>query len=153
MLSFLLLAALAPTTAPPGEQSAIFKAAGFVQQGGRWRTRDCMGMEGASYEPGSIQTYRDLNGDGRPEAIVTEGSAICYGMTGSHFWLLSKQADGKWRLMFDETAMPEFLGTKGVGGWPDISLGGPGFCFPIVRWNGRAYTQNRSAYEGKPCRR
>ena len=152
MLTFLLIAVAAPATATFAERGAIFKAAGFVQQGGRWRTRDCMGMEGASYEPGTLDTLRDINGDGRPEALVTEGSAICYGNTGTHFWLLSKQPDGSWRPILDETAIPEFLATKGAGGWPDISLSGPGFCFPVVRWNGKAYARHRFAYEGKSCR-
>ena len=54
--------------------------------------------------------------------------------------------------MHDETAMPDFLATKGVGGWPDIEMGGPGFCFPVWRWNGKAYALNRFEYEGKPCK-
>ena len=52
----------------------------------------------------------------------------------------------------DETAMPDFLATKGVGGWPDIEMGGPGFCFPVWRWNGKAYALNRFEYEGKRCK-
>jgi len=35
---------------------------------------------------------------------------------------------------------------------PDMSVGGPGFCFPVLRWNGKAYVQNRYQYEGKACR-
>ena len=73
-------------------------------------------------------------------------------MTGTHFWLVSKQADGSWKLLTEETAMPDFLKTKGSGGWPDISLGGPGFCFPVVRWNGKAYVNHRLEYEGKRCK-
>jgi hypothetical protein len=73
-------------------------------------------------------------------------------MTGEHFWLVSQQADGGWKLIYDETGIAEFLPTKGVGGWPDISVGGPGFCFPVMRWTGQAYVRNRFAYEGKPCR-
>jgi hypothetical protein len=73
-------------------------------------------------------------------------------MTGTHFWLVSKQPNGGWKLMTHETAMPDFLKTKGVGGWPDIQLGGPGFCFPVVRWNGRAYVNHRTEYEGKRCK-
>jgi len=96
---------------------------------------------------------KDLNGDGRPEAIVTEGTTFCYGMTGQAFWLVSEQADGGWKLITNEIGIPEFLTTRGVGGWPDISVGGPGFCFPVMRWNGRAYATHRMAYEGKPCNR
>lgn len=148
----LLLAAMLAASVPAAEQAAIFRAAGFAKRGTAWKSANCDGAESESYSPGSIETYRDLNGDGRPEAVVIEGGAICYGMTGQHFWLLSKQANGSWKLMTEETAMPDFLATKGAGGWPDIQLGGPGFCFPVWRWNGRAYAPNRFEYEGKSCK-
>ena len=148
----LLAAAMLAASAPAAEQAAIFKAAGFKKSGAAWKSGNCEGSESESYSPGNIESYSDLNGDGRPEAVVTEGGAICYGMTGTHFWLVSKQANGSWKLMHDETAMPDFLKTKGAGGWPDISLGGPGFCFPIWRWNGKAYALNRFEYEGKRCK-
>jgi hypothetical protein len=150
--TLLLLFSAQATSAPPAEQAAIFKAAGFTRQGTTWKSGNCDGAESASYSPGAVETFRDLNGDGRPDAIVVEGGAVCYGMTGMHFWLLSKQANGSWKRIYDETAMPEFLKTKGVDGWPDIQMGGPGFCFLIVRWNGKAYVKNRFEYEGKPCK-
>lgn len=37
-------------------------------------------------------------------------------------------------------------------GWPDISVGGPGFCFPVERWNGKEYKLHRFEYEGKRCK-
>ena len=147
----LLLAAMLAASMPAAEQAAIFKAAGFTQRRGAWKSGNCDGAESESYSPGNIETYRDL-GDGRPEAVIIEGGAICYGMTGQHFWLLSKQANGGWKRIHDETAMPDFLKTKGAGGWPDIQMGGPGFCFPVWRWNGRAYVLNRFEYEGKRCK-
>lgn len=145
------LIGLAAATAPPAETSAIFTAAGFVRRGAVWKSGNCDGAESESYSPGNIEEYRDINGDGRPDAVVTEGGAICYGMTGTHFWLLSKQANGSWKLMLHETAMPSFLGAKGAAGWPDIELGGPGFCFPVRRWNGKAYASRGYQYEGKAC--
>lgn len=45
--------------------------------------------------------------------------------------------------MANETGIAEFLPTKGVGGRPDISIGGPGLCFPVQRWE----------YEGEACKR
>ena len=147
----LLLSALLAASPPAAEEAAIFQAAGFARHGSAWKSGNCQGLESESYEPGRIDSYRDLNGDGRPEALVIEGGAICYGDTGSHFWLLSRQADRSWKRMIDETAMPEFLAAKGEGGWPDISMGGPGFCFAVFRWNGRAYARHRFEYEGKPC--
>ena len=139
MLALFLFAASETVAVPPAEQAAIYAAAGFARQGGQWKSGNCDGAESQSYSPGAIDIYRDINGDGRPEAVVTEGGAICYGMTGSHFWLLSKQADGSWRRIHDETAMPGFLKTRGANGWPDIEMGGPGFCFPVWRFDGQRY--------------
>lgn len=147
-----MLAAGAATTLSPAERGAVFRAAGFHQDAGRWLS-GCGDPGTASYEPGKIEQVRDVNGDGRLEAIVTEGSTYCYGNTGTSFWLLSRQPNGHWMLLFNETGVATFLPTKGAGGWPDVEIGGPGFCFPIMRWNGRAYARHRFAYQGKPCKR
>lgn len=145
MLATLLVLVSAEATAapPPTEQAAIFKAAGFKQHGPAWKSGNCNRAESNSYEPGRLETYRDLNGDGRPEAVILEGGAVCYGNTGVHFWLLSKQGDGSWKRMFDLTAIPEFQHTKGVDGWPDIEMNLPGLCTPTWRWNGRTYTLSK----------
>jgi hypothetical protein len=55
-------------------------------------------------------------------------------------------------LVTSGTGIPEFLKTKGADGWPDISVGGPGFCFPVERWNGREYKFQRWEYDGKACK-
>jgi len=136
-----------PRPLPAAEQAAIFQAAGAVRRGRNWVI--CSEERGAAAR---LDEVRDLNGDGRPEAIVSEDGLFCHGNTGTGFVLLSRQANGRWVRITESTGIPEFLTTKGVGGWPDISIGGPGFCFPVVRWNGREYTLNRRAYEGKPCR-
>lgn len=131
--------------------AAIFRAAGFTKRGAQWRSA-CDDPGTLSYSPGAIEERKDLNGDGRPEAIVTEGGTYCYGNTGTGFWLVSQQTDGSWKLITNDMGMPEFLKTKGAAGWPDILIGGPGFCFPVKRWNGQAYVLNRREYEGKPCK-
>jgi hypothetical protein len=147
----LLLAAVLAASVPPVEQAAIFRAAGFTRAGNKWHT-DCDQPDSGSYSPGQIETYRDLNGDGRPEAVVTEGGSFCYGHTGTGFWLLSKQANGNWKTLYQSQGIAEFLPTRGIGKMPDISVGGPGFCFLVVRWNGKAYVRNRFEYEGKRCK-
>ncbi|MFO1261258.1 MAG: hypothetical protein U1E68_09325 [Sphingomonadaceae bacterium] len=144
-------ASAAPALSPL-DQAAVFKAAGFKKMRGHWESGCNDPSAGAYYEPGTISDVKDLNGDGRPEAIVTEGGSYCYGNTGTAFWLLSKQVSGAWKLVYSEVGMAEFMKTKGIGGWPDISVGGPGFCFPVMRWNGKAYMRHRFAYEGKACR-
>lgn len=129
------------------DRMAVFKAAGAVQRKGRW----AMCADDPNTSGATIESVRDLNGDGRPEAVVTEDGTFCYGHVGMGYQVLSKQADGKWRAMSGGSGIPQFLKTKGAGGWPDISVGGPGFCFPVERWNGKAYTLHRFEYEGRRC--
>jgi hypothetical protein len=138
----------ADMTLSAADQQAVFKAAGAVQRKGMW----LMCADDPNSSGASIGTVRDLNGDGRPEAVVTEGGTYCYGHAETGFQLLSKQADGRWRVMTGGSGIPEFLQTRGAGRWPDISIGGPGFCFPVERWNGKAYELNRFEYEGKRCK-
>lgn len=130
------------------ERAALFKAAGATPRGGKWY----LCTEDSQQNEATIDLVRDLNGDGRPEAVVSGYGSFCYGMTGQGYTLLSRQANGSWRTIDEGTGIPEFLQTRGVGGWPDMSVGGPGFCFPVLRWNGKAYALHRHAYEGRPCR-
>lgn len=131
------------------DETAAFQAAGFKLKGTQWRA--CVD-DPAPDTHGEIGEVRDLNGDGRPEALITEGGNFCYGNQVGGYWLVSQQADGRWKLITSGTGNPYFLKTRGVGGWPDIEIGGPGFCFPVVRWNGRAYVVHRHQYENRPCR-
>jgi hypothetical protein len=149
-LALLAPSAMAQVALSPAEKAAAFRAGGFKLQGGKWHA--CGDSGTASYTAGAVEAVKDLNGDGRPEVVLTEGSTYCFGNTGTGFKLVSKQADGTWKLVTESEGIATFLAVRGVGGWPDIEIGGPGFCFPVERWNGRAYVPNRHQYEGKPCR-
>lgn len=133
------------------DTEAAFTAAGFTLEGDRWRSACGRDDPSESYGAGTIDTVGDFNGDGRLDAVITEGGTYCYGMTGMGFSVVSQQADGTWALMVTDVGMPEFLPTIGADGWPDISVGGPGFCFPIISWNGTAYGFDRYEYEGAVC--
>ena len=54
--------------------------------------------------------------------------------------------------MTANTGVLTFLDASGTGGWPDISVGGPGFCFPVERWDGKEYNLRGFEYDGKACR-
>jgi hypothetical protein len=142
------VAAGADVTLSEADKAAVFKAAGAVQRKGMW----LMCADEPNPSGATIETVSDLNGDGRPEALVTEGGTFCYGRAEAGYALLSKQTNGSWRVMTGGSGMPTFLKTHGIGNWPDISVGGPGFCFPVERWNGKAYELNRYEYEGKRCK-
>jgi len=141
----------AAATLQAGDEAAVFKAAGFKRRGDSWRS-DCDDPGTAGYSPGRIDQVADLNGDGLPDVVLSEGGTFCHGDTGQGFWLLARQADGRWKLMTQGTGIAQFLKTKGAQGWPDISVGGPGFCFPVERWDGREYKLQRWEYEGKACK-
>ena len=149
-IAFLCVPVFASTvTLPPADQAAAFKAAGFTLKGKQWRVCE---DASPSYSPGKIEEVKDLNGDGQMEALITEGSGDCYGNVGVGYFVVSRQANGAWKLITNGTGMISFLNSKGVGGWPDIEVGGPGFCFPVLRWNGTKYVLHGHEYEGKPCR-
>ena len=128
---------------PPADTAAAFKAAGYKAKGQIW----------FGCAEGRLSEVRDINGDGLPEAILTEGGTECHGMTGQGYSLVSKQSNGTWKLVSGGTGILSFLKGPGVRGWPDIEIGGPGFCFPVHRWNGQTYVLHRFEYEGKRCKR
>jgi hypothetical protein len=117
------------------DRAAAFKAAGVTPIRGRYLACDKqqeMGLE-----------VRDLNGDGRPDALISDYGTACYGGTEQGFFIVTRGADGAWRLLHQNQGVPEFLPTRGAGGWPDMVNGGPGFCHPVMRWNGKDYVTVR----------
>lgn len=144
-------ATTAAAARPASDEAAIFSAAGFTQGANGWESGNCPAPHEGSYSPGAIEQVGDFNADGRTDAIVTESGGLCYGLTGAAFWLVSQQEDGSWRMLHTEIGLLEFLAETGADNWPDISLGGPGFCFPVLRWTGDAYERVGFAYEGQPC--
>ena len=141
--------ALAQDLLSRDEEAAVFAAAGFERVGDQWQGCGDPGTD--SYLPGEILELRDLNGDGQSEAIVGESSVACFGRTGMGYVLVSRAADGSWRKITEGPGIVTPLESVGEGGWPDLEIGGPGFCFPVARWNGREYALHRHQYEGAPC--
>ena len=140
-------AADGPATLSAQEQAAAFTAAGAAQTQGMWT----MCADDPNPTGARIETVRDVNGDGLPDAVIAQDGTFCYGFTGIGYAIVSKQPSGTWRLMSQGAGIPSFLAARGAQGWPDLQVGGPGFCFPVRRWDGKHYALNRHEYEGKPC--
>lgn len=115
----------------PSELKVLYKAAGLTVRGGKVLD-DCD-------QPAQADTeIVDLNGDGQPEVFVQVRSS-CYGAAGAQLILLIKDKLGGWQSNFGFPAGGyKLLGTKGKA-YPDIEIEGPGFCFPVWRWNGNQY--------------
>ena len=120
-----------PASGTAADKSAALRAAGFVATRGKYLA--CDKSQELQVEIG------DLNGDGRPDAVITDSGTECFGNTGTGYVLVTRDAAGAWRKLYENSGIPDFQTTRGVGGWPDIVNGGPGFCFPVLRWNGADY--------------
>ncbi|RIA47111.1 hypothetical protein DFR49_1679 [Hephaestia caeni] len=136
---------------PAADQDAIMRAAGLTRSGTVWK-----GCEGLSEADAKSVEIKDLNHDGRPEAIVTD-SGMCYGNTGQEFTIL-RATPGGWAQMMQVTGIPIYLKARGTDGYPDVMIGMPGTCFGVDRWNGSEYKYIGSRYDSKdpdtakPCK-
>ena len=81
---------------------------------------------------------KDLNGDGQPEVMTYIDGTCMGGMAGVRSALYVKDGSGVWRLNLSVAGMTQVLKSK-PGAYPDIEIGGPGFCFPVWGWTGQRY--------------
>lgn len=127
---------------PTEEQKAIFNAAGFKNENGTWRGKCSIGH---------ISVFKDLNGDGRPDAVIRDGGTTCYASIGVGFHLMTKQANDQWTRIFHSPGEASFLKTTGRHGWPDLIAVNASQCHTVYRWDGRKFIKNRQSYKGKLC--
>lgn len=75
LLLFCASAPAAPEKLSPANEAAAFTAAGFKLKGKQWQWRACVDDPSPDTR-GEIGEVRDLNGDGRLEALITEGGSF-----------------------------------------------------------------------------
>lgn len=99
-----------------------------------------------SYElPVYIQIYpSDMNKDGLEEVFVAMSSTALFGgMSGGNKALIyMKSPAGAYQLSATIDGSMSILPTANLG-YPDLLAGGPGFEFPVYRWDGTTYQYNR----------
>lgn len=89
----------------------------------------------------------DINNDGKEEIFIIFGNSYTSGDIGTNVLLFIKDKAGKYQSNFGFSgASPDILPTKNLG-YPDLLIGGPGFEFPIWRWNGKEYVFNKKISE------
>jgi hypothetical protein len=122
------------TTIAEADQRAIFDQLGYVA-----------GADGSSLEVvdcGTIFTQvdeEDLNGDGNPEVFVLGGNSCTSGFAGSNLTLFVRNPEGGWGMNLGFPAGGWTVLEAGNEGFPDLSIGGPGFCEAVYRWDGSTY--------------
>lgn len=83
--------------------------------------------------------FRDMNSDGRQEVLVIYGNDCTSGMAGSSAQLFVRDAGGKLQSNLGFPAASADPLPQMNEGYPDLLIGGPGFCFPVWRWDGKEY--------------
>jgi hypothetical protein len=86
----------------------------------------------------------DMNKDGKEEIFILFGNSYTSGMTGSSIvvFIADKAGAYKMNLGFPGT-LPDGLATANLG-YNDLLVGGPGFEFPVWRWNGKEYVFSKT---------
>ena len=88
----------------------------------------------------AIQPYvTDMNKDGNEEVFIVMESSALYGNTGQDFILYIKNSKGNFERDPDLGGGIAMILVSKNPGYPDIAIGGPGFDFPICRWDGKKY--------------
>lgn len=133
---------------PAAAQDAILAAAGAHRVGGAWR----LCSDDPQYpDEVSLTMYHDLNGDGRIEAMVSDISTACFGVTGTGTVLLSQTPAGGWQKIADTQGGLVPLTSHGPDGMPDMMVAMAGMCLPVLRWDGRAYQIIGHTDGERPC--
>ena len=142
LLGGLLMPSMTFANVKTDQKTEIFTAAGFKNTNGSWRGKCSMGH---------IPVIKDINGDGRLDAIVRDGGTECYASTGVGFYLLTTQKNGKWTRIFNSPGEPQFLKSVGRHGWPDIVGTNPSKCHNVFSWDGSKFNKVRQEFKAKPC--
>lgn len=87
----------------------------------------------------AVVTFSDLNHDGQKEVLVIFGNTCTSGMAGSSALLFIKDSAGTYQPNLGFPAASADPQPTSDLGYPDLLIGGPGFCFPTWRWNGTTY--------------
>jgi hypothetical protein len=131
------------TTLQIDEQAEIFKKSGFTLSKDK-KQFAIAGDEASLIAPFDAEVFpTDMNNDGKEEIFIVFGNSYTSGATGSNVLLFIKDKAGNYQSNFGFSGtMPEIMPSKNAG-YPDLLIGGPGFEFPVWRWNGREYVFNR----------
>lgn len=138
------------SAATTNEKNYIAQKTGFVLSGNKEQPF-ALDKESKEYPFAANVLPTDLNKDGKEEIFINFGNSFTSGNTGSSIVLFIKNAAGVYEMNFGFPGMaPDVLTTMNKG-YPDLLVGGPGFEFPVFRWNGKIYdnykTISDSVYE------
>lgn len=126
------------TTLTVADKNKIAGKLGFVTSGNKENPL-AQDKDSKEYPFSATVLPVDMNKDGKEEIFVSFGNSYTSGNTGSSICLFIRSTAGEFtdNLGFPGT-VPEALTTVNKD-YPDLLIGGPGFEFPVWRWNGKNY--------------
>lgn len=128
------------------EKNYIFKQVGFLLSKDN-KQFIIAGDEAGEYPFGAIVYPTDLNNDSKEEVFVSFGNSYTSGFTGQSIVLFIKDASGKYQTQLGFPGTVPYALPTAANKYPDLVIGGPGFEFPVWRWNGKAYAPHRQIKE------
>lgn len=125
------------------EKNQIATSLGFILSGDKDQPF-ASDKDSKDFPFGTMVYPTDMNKDDKEEIFVSFGNTYTSGNTGSSIALFIKDAKGVYtsQLGFPGT-VPDILATANQG-YPDLLIGGPGFEYPVWRWNGKSYAFSKN---------
>lgn len=122
------------------DQQAILDLLGYTvsADGASLEAMDCGPIFVAGVEEA------DLNGDGIVEVFVLAGNSCTSGMDGSTLTLFIKDGEGRYASHLGFPAGGWTALETSNAGFPDIAIGGPGFCEGVWKWDGTTYEHDHN---------
>lgn len=125
------------------EKNFIANKIGFVLSGNKDQPF-ALDTESKDYPFGALVMPTDLNNDKKEEIFIHFGNSYTSGNTGSSITLFIKNTAGTYEMNLGfPGVIPDVLTTMSKS-YPDLLVGGPGFEFPVFRWNGKVYATYKS---------
>jgi hypothetical protein len=122
------------------DKNAIYSKLGFRLS----KDKTQFVIEGGEEYPFGVMVFpTDMNKDSLEEIFISFGNGFTSGNTGSSVSLFIKNDKKTYKDNLGFPGMlPDALTTSNQG-YLDILIGGPGFEFPVWRWNGKTYAHHR----------
>ena len=89
-------------------------------------------------------SFPDLDGDGRNEVLVDFGNTCTSGMAGTSVILFVADDQGRYRPNLGFPGMIAEIRPREGARYPDLVIGGPGFCRGVWAWTGAEYEHARN---------
>lgn len=124
------------------EKNSIATTLAFVPSGNK-HLPFALDKDSKDYPFTALVLPTDMNNDGKEEIFVLYGNTYTSGNAGSSIVLYIKNTAGVYASQLGFPGMaPDVLTTTNLG-YPDLLVGGPGFEYPVFRWNGKVYNNHR----------